>query len=77
MPNYQFKDKNTGDISEQFMSISDKEKFLKQNPHILQVLGSTSTISGVNTRSKVPDGFNDVLKGIQKASGKSNNIRTK
>lgn len=77
MPNYQFKDSNTNEVFEQFMSISEKETYLKENPHVSQVLGSTNTISGVNMRSKVPDGFNDVLKGIKKASGRENTIRTK
>ena len=77
MPNYQFRNSNTDEVFEEFMSINEKETYLKENPQISQVLGSTSTVSGVNMRSKVPDGFNDVLKGIQKASGKSNNIRTK
>ena len=77
MPNYQFRNTDTDEVFDLFMSISEKETYLSENPQVFQVLGSTSTVSGVNERSKVPDGFNDVLKGIQKASGKNNTIRTK
>ena len=47
MPTYDFVNTETGEEFEQFMSISAREEFLKTNPHIQQVLGATSTVSGV------------------------------
>jgi len=61
MPTYDFVNTETGEEFEQFMSISAREEFLKTNPHIQQVLGATSTVSGVSITGKVPDGFKEVL----------------
>ena len=36
MPIYEFKDTNTGERLEKFLSFSGKDDFLKENPHIEQ-----------------------------------------
>ena len=46
MPTYQFKNKKTGRSYSKFMSISEKETYLEQNPHIQQKVGSINIISG-------------------------------
>ncbi len=61
MPTYDFVNTETGEEFEQFMSISAREEFLKENPHIQQVLGATATVGGVSITGKVPDGFKEVL----------------
>ena len=61
MPTYDFYNKETGETFERFMSISAREEFLKENPHIEQVLGATATVGGVSITGKVPDGFKEVL----------------
>jgi hypothetical protein len=61
MPTYDFYNTQTGEEFEQFMSIAAREEFLKANPHIQQVLGATSTVSGVSITGKIPDGFKEVL----------------
>ena len=38
MPTYDFKNTETGEIFERIMSISAREEYLKENPHIQQLL---------------------------------------
>ena len=40
MPTYSFKDKNTGDTFDAFMSISELDKFLEENPHLEKLLSA-------------------------------------
>ena len=61
MPTYDFVNTNTGEEFEEFMSMAAREQYLKDNPHIQQMLGATSTVSGVSITGKVPDGFKEVL----------------
>ena len=61
MPTYDFVNINTGEEFEEFMSMAAREQYLKDNPHIQQMLGATSTVSGVSITGKVPDGFKEVL----------------
>jgi len=78
MPTYQFRDVNTQEVFEKFMKTSEKETYLKENPHVQQILGATNIVSGVGgVHSKVPDGFNEVLQRIKSGSGKKNTINTK
>lgn len=69
MPNYTFRNTNTGEVFEEFHTISEREQFLKQNPHIEQVLTPIAFHSGIGLGvRKVDDNFNDVLKAIGKRS---------
>lgn len=61
MPTYDFYNTETGEHFEQFISNAAREEFLKTNPHIQQILGATSTVSGVSITGKIPDGFKEVL----------------
>ena len=61
MPTYDFYNKETGETFEKFMSISAREEYLRENPHIEQVLGATATVGGVSITGKIPDGFKEVL----------------
>ena len=62
MPTYDFYNTETGETFEKFMSLSAREEYLKENPHIQQVhLGAMSIVSGVSITGKVPDGFKEVL----------------
>ena len=38
MPTYDFRNNDTGEIFERIMSIASKEQYLKDNPHIDQVI---------------------------------------
>jgi len=64
MPTYDFVNTETGEEFETFMSMAAREQYLKDNPHIQQMLGATSTVSGVSITGKVPDGFKEVLSKV-------------
>ena len=64
MPTYDFVNTNTGEEFEEFMSMAAREQYLKDNPHIQQMLGATSTVSGVSITGKIPDGFKEVLSKV-------------
>lgn len=40
MPTYSFRDKNTGEEFDAFMSISELDKFLEENPHLEKLLSA-------------------------------------
>ena len=49
-----------------FMSISERDKFLQENPHMEQLVNGAPAI-GYSTLTKKPDsGFRDVLKEVKK-----------
>jgi hypothetical protein len=65
MPTYDFLNTETGEEFEEFMSMSAREQYLKDNPHIQQFhLGAMSIVSGVSITGKIPDGFKDVLSKV-------------
>jgi len=66
MPTYLFYDTETGEEFESFMKISERESFLKENPHINTIISAPSIVSGVTTskQNRVPDGFKEVLSKI-------------
>ena len=83
MPIYDFKNTETGEIEEnKIMSISQREQYLKDNPHMTTVITSAPAIGdsvqlGVK---KTPDSFNSLLKNIKKNSeskGLKSNINTR
>lgn len=67
MPIYNFLDTKTNEEFELFMKISEREEYLKQNPHIQKVITTPMIVSGVSTRDKVPDGFKEVLSKVAEA----------
>ena len=78
MPTYLFLDKNTNKESTKFMSISECEKYLADNPHIEQLVnGFPSLGDSVRLGVKKPDEtFRDILRRIKKNNAGSNiNIR--
>ena len=67
MPTYDFLNTETCEVEERFMSLSQREQFLKDNPHMQQMIGATATVSGVSITGKIPDGFKEVLSKIGEA----------
>jgi hypothetical protein len=61
MPTYTFKNTETGETFDQFMSMSSREQFMKDNPQLESVIGATAM---VRETPRVPDGFRDVLRKI-------------
>ena len=64
MPTYIFKDKLTGDQFEKFLSISEKEQFLKDNPDYKSILTAPNIISGARVGTGKLGGFKEVLQKV-------------
>lgn len=66
MPTYKFLNKNTGETFEEFMSISKREDYLKDNPHLEQLISGAPAIGDpVRLGVTRPDsGFKEVLQKI-------------
>ena len=66
MPTYNFVDTETGEEIELFMKWSERETFLKENPHIQPILTAPAIVSSVAGMGshRVPDGFKEVLSKV-------------
>ena len=53
MPLYEFYDEELGESYEMMMTIANKEKYLKKNPHIKQVIGAPNIVGGVGDLSLI------------------------
>ena len=69
MPTYDFINTKTGKKFTDFMSISEKEDYLKKNPHIKQGIGKINIVSGVMGMGglKTDGGWKDNLSRIADA----------
>lgn len=65
MPTYTFKNTETGETFDQFMSMSKREEFLKENPHLETVIGAVAMIRDT---PKLPGGFREVLQKVHAGS---------
>lgn len=74
MPNYTFLDKNTNKEFDVTMSISEHDKYLEENEHIIQIIKSVPLCdpTRVGVTTKPDDGFRDVLRNIKKNNPRSN-----
>lgn len=73
MPLYTIRNKDTGHEEEVFMSISEKEDFLSNNPQFEQVFVKVSIGDSHRLGMKKPDdGFRDRLRDIKKTHYGSN-----
>lgn len=61
MPTYRIRHKDSGELFEGFMSISEKEEFLKEHDEFEQVFDTVNIVSGVAGQRKIDDGFKEVL----------------
>ena len=69
MPMYTFENTDTGEQFDMLMKIADKEKYLKKNSNIKQVITAPNlNFGGVGDRTKPPSGFKDVLSRIGEAN---------
>jgi hypothetical protein len=66
MPTYSFRNKETGEVTEQFMSISAREEYLKENPHLESMItGAPMVCDPVRVGARKMDGgFREVLQKI-------------
>lgn len=64
MPTYEFRNKNTGEVTEHFMKISAKDEFLAANPHLEQTMTQAPAFAGDHITLKKDTGFKEVLQKI-------------
>jgi len=66
MPVYHFRNTETNEVFEDFISIAAKEELLKKNPHIEQVPTGFTIVGGVgdNMEAKTDDTFKEVMAKI-------------
>jgi hypothetical protein len=67
MPTYEFQNTDTGEVFEKFMKISERETYLKENPHITQRISSVRPVidSARLGRMKPDQGFRDLLSSMK------------
>ena len=64
MPTYEFRNKETGEVTEHIMRISQREQFIKDNPHLEQTITSAPAFAGDHITIKKDTGFKEVLQRI-------------
>ena len=70
MPMYDFEDSDTGKRFSMQLSISKREEYLKENPHIRQIIGAPSTVRG-SGGMKNDNGWKENLARIAEAHPQS------
>lgn len=69
MPFYKFKNKETGEVVEKFLKISEKDSFLSQNPTLESVIESPMICDPVRVGARKMDtGFKEVLQKIHETT---------
>ena len=78
MPTYTFKDKNTGEVFDKFMKISELDTFREAHPHLEKVvIHAPQLVSGVKSARQIAGSeWNDHMKAIKKGAGKDNTVNT-
>ena len=71
MPTYTIENTLTGEVYEDFLSISDKEALIEANSHLKQIIGAPALVGGTGDRTRPPDGFKQVLSKIAEANPNS------
>jgi hypothetical protein len=67
VPNFNFLNTKTDEEFTDFMSNSEREQFLSDNPHIQQIPSLTSIVDMTRIGMKKPDAaFRDILKDTKK-----------
>lgn len=67
MPIYQYKNEETSEVTDHFMSIADMEQFELDNPHMKKIIHAPALGDAMRLGvRKIDDGFNDILKSIKK-----------
>ena len=69
MPTYSFRDKNTGEVFDKVLRISEREQFLKDNPDLEQVILSAPLFNADPiSNNQHRKGFREVLNKIHKSA---------
>ena len=65
MPTYSFRNKETGEIFDELMSMSSRETYLNDNPHLETIITSAPAFVGDHIVIKKDSGFKEVLQKIK------------
>ena len=78
MPTYEFKDKETGEVEELFMKLSEKDQFLKDNPNLKQQITAPNFITrrDGDVLKAAGSGWNEVLQKVGEAHPESKVAKT-
>ena len=66
MPTYRFLNNESGEEFEEFMTISALDDYLKNNPHLTQLINGAPMIHSGRGMKKPDNGFRDLLKDMKK-----------
>ena len=66
MPTYTFENTQTGKVYDEYMSISERETYLEQNPHIKQLINKINIVSGTGG-IKTDSGWKENMSRIAEA----------
>ena len=69
MPTYSFRNKETQEVFDKFMKMSEKEQYLIGNPELESIIGAPAMIDQTSTL-KPDNGFRDLLKDMRKKHNK-------
>lgn len=78
MPIYSFMNSETKEVIDLQLKLAERETYLKENPHMVQVITSAPTL-GDSVRMgirKTDDNFNSLLKHIKKGTSTRKNEST-
>ena len=76
MPTYTFRNKETKEVKEFILSLSEREEMIEQGDWE-QMLSKPKLVSQVgSTLGKTSDGWREHLRRVKKVSGKNNTINT-
>lgn len=64
MPRYDFRNKETGEITEHIMRIAELDAFKEANPHLEQTLTRAPAFAGDHITIRKDTGFKEVLQKI-------------
>jgi len=70
VPTYRFRNEETEEEFELFISVSELGEYLKENSNITQLVHGAPMISSGRGMGKPDDGFKDILKEIKKKNSK-------
>jgi hypothetical protein len=74
MPTYSFRNKETGEVFDKILKISEREEFLASGEYE-QLIGAPSLVTHTgNIVNKTSSDWKDLLKKIDKGSGKNTTI---
>jgi len=78
MPTYQFKNKETGEIVDQFLKLSELDQWKEDNPQWETYHGSApELVTGTKSALRqAGDGWKDLLNRVKDGSGRNNTINT-